>query len=443
MRHTRHHHTAPFADTIAVLLVLGMSYFAGGLRFHEQLYAVVGAQTHIALLGISVAAILLPEAYHLSFPSTAEAAKANVTNRATAGELSPEELKTILAMSRGLSFILLIVYGLYLTFQLYTHAYLFKVSREQENHDDLPEPDHNKVFPRPHWVPSLRTVMSRDTLSHHGRNTPSPLPPHVTLARPSLPITDTDGDLGGFTTHTRRSSHVDVDDRFRGHSVTSYLASPTKERGTDMRMREKRASDTDETNSPIEDGPRTPSAMQFNNVNVAIVDVEQQRKRRFVPKAQPRVPMYYAFGCLLLFTGLAGITAECLVDSIDGLTEHTNVSREFIGMIVLPVVGNAVEHITAVTVSLKDRLNLSLSIAVGSSVQVSLCLLPLLVLVGWMIGQPMSLLFDTYETICLVVAIIIVNAAIADGRTNFLEGAVLMMTFVCIAIVTWYYDPVH
>jgi Ca2+:H+ antiporter len=112
-------------------------------------------------------------------------------------------------------------------------------------------------------------------------------------------------------------------------------------------------------------------------------------------------------------------------------------------MIVLPVVGNAVEHITAVTVSLKDRLNLSLSIAVGSSVQVSLGLVPLLVLIGWMIGQPMSLLFDTFETICLVLAVIIVNAAIADGRTNFLEGAVLMMTWVCMAIVTWYYDPLH
>lgn len=421
-----------------------MSYFAGGLRFHEQLYAVVGAQTHIALLGISVAAILLPEAYHLSFPSTAEAEKANVTNRATASELSPEELKTILSMSRGLSFILLIVYGLYLTFQLYTHAYLFKVSREQENHDDLPEPDHNKVFPRPHWVPSLRTVLSRDT--YHGRNTPSPLPPHVTLARPSLPITDADGDIGGFNTQTRRSSHIDLENGYRSHSVTSYLTSPTKEHGgPDMRMREKRASDT-EGSSPIDVGNVSPASMHFGpRVNVDIADIEQQRthKRLFIPKAQPRVPVYFAFASLLLFTGLAGITAECLVDSIDGLTEHTNVSREFIGMIVLPVVGNAVEHITAVTVSLKDRLNLSLSIAVGSSVQVSLCLLPLLVLIGWMIGQPMSLLFDTYETICLVVAIIIVNAAIADGRTNFLEGAVLMMTFVCIAIVTWYYDPVH
>ncbi|CAK9779359.1 hypothetical protein CC85DRAFT_313933 [Cutaneotrichosporon oleaginosum] len=427
-----------------ILLVLGMSYFAGGLRFHEQLYAVVGAQTHIALLGISVAAILLPEAYHLAYPTTTnEPVEAQLTNRAST-KMSQAELKDILSMSRGLSFILLIVYGLYLTFQLYTHAYLFSLDREEENHDELPAPTHHKVFPKPNWVPSLRTVMSRDTFSNHGRNTPTP-------PRPFVPTTDADGHAA-FNPHSRSASHVDLEQQRQAtsHSVSSYLASQSKMERGDIRLREnrasdeKRASDIESQPSPIEAGRQSPESMQLPNTTVDIIDLERQRiKRKVIPKAMPKVPTYYAFGCLLIFSGLAGVTAECLVASIDGLTDNTGVSREFIGMIVLPVVGNAVEHITAVTVSLKDRLNLSLSIAVGSSVQVSLGLVPLLVLIGWWIGQPMSLLFDTYETICLVLAIIIVNAAIADGRTNFLEGAVLMMTWVCMAIVTWYYDPLH
>jgi calcium/proton exchanger cax len=112
----------------------------------------------------------------------------------------------------------------------------------------------------------------------------------------------------------------------------------------------------------------------------------------------PKVKAVFAFGMLLAMTGLAGITAEFLIGSIDGLTQNTNVSREFVGLILLPVIGNSVEHITAVTVSVKDKLNLSMSIAVGSSIQVSLCLLPILVLLGWAIGQPMMLFFDTYET---------------------------------------------
>ena len=99
--------------------------------------------------------------------------------------------------------------------------------------------------------------------------------------------------------------------------------------------------------------------------------------------------------------------------------------------------GNSVEHITAVTVSVKDKLNLSMSIAVGSSIQVSLCLLPVLVLIGWAIGQPMLLFFDTFETITLVISVLLVNFAIADGRTNYLEGFIMMAAYISIALVTW------
>ena len=111
--------------------------------------------------------------------------------------------------------------------------------------------------------------------------------------------------------------------------------------------------------------------------------------------------------------------------------------------VLMKVVGNSCEHITAVTVSVKDKLNLSMSIAVGSSIQVSLCILPILVLVGWAIGQPMMLFFDTFETVTLVVSLLLVNFAISDGRTNYLEGFVMMMAYVMIALVCWFYDPVN
>jgi Ca2+:H+ antiporter len=103
-----------------VLLVLGMSYFAGGLRFHEQLYGIVGAQMHISLLGITLTAIVLPAAYHYAFPGTQ--AIVDQTRNPYIDVPSGEELDALLKMSRGLSFILLAVYGMFLTFQLYTHA---------------------------------------------------------------------------------------------------------------------------------------------------------------------------------------------------------------------------------------------------------------------------------------------------------------------------------
>jgi Ca2+:H+ antiporter len=90
---------------------------------------------------------------------------------------------------------------------------------------------------------------------------------------------------------------------------------------------------------------------------------------------------------------------------------------------------------------MKDKLNLSMSIAIGSSIQISLCILPILVLVGWAVGQPMILFFDTFETITLVISVLLVNFAISDGRTNYLEGFILMMAYISIALVTWFYDP--
>ena len=111
----------------------------------------------------------------------------------------------------------------------------------------------------------------------------------------------------------------------------------------------------------------------------------------------PLVKAFFALGLLLVVTGITGVTAEFLVDSIDGVTESTSISREFVGLVLLPIVGNIPETVCAITVSVKDKLDLALSIAVGSTIQVALGLLPLLVLVGWAVGQPMSLFFDPFQ----------------------------------------------
>lgn len=410
-----------------ILLVLGMSYFAGGLRFHEQVYGVVGAQTMISLLGLSVFAILLPEAYHLAWPSTSTA-----RSSAQSAEIPPEQMKIILAMSRGLSFILLACYAAYLLFTLWTHAYLFKQRDEVAVHS-LPTPSHQRVFPRPQWVPSLHTVISRDT---DNKSQASSDDSHMqTLSVPTV-------ELNGLAQPA--GAHRNSGSSSPGVQSPSILANsqqtpPELDIG---RPRAYSSASATRTSPSLRFRETTHPLSTATTIDTLDIEAQHHRVEAGLPE-NPRTKAIFAFGMLITFTGLAGLTAECLVDSIDGLTESTNVSREFVGLILLPVIGNAVEHITAVTVSLKDRLNLSMSIAVGSSIQVSLGILPLLVLIGWMIGQPMSLLFDTYETIVLVIAIILVNFAIADGRSQYLEGFVLMMAYVCIALVTWFYDPIH
>ncbi|KAF8753463.1 Calcium proton exchanger [Rhizoctonia solani] len=127
---------------------------------------------------------------------------------------------------------------------------------------------------------------------------------------------------------------------------------------------------------------------------------------------------------------LVAFTAEYLVDSIDGVTEGGAISKEFVGLILLPIVGNAAEHVTAVTVSVKDKLDLSIGVAVGSSIQIALFVIPLLVL---------TLLNDPFESVVLFLSVLVVNYVVSDGKSNWLEGFILMMLYVIIAVSFWYY----
>ncbi|KAK8845503.1 calcium/proton exchanger [Kwoniella newhampshirensis] len=408
-----------------VLLVLGMSYFAGGLRFHEQIYTVIGAQMHISLLGISLMAIVLPAAYHYAYPSTSE-----IVNSTRNGAFQPEgeELANLLKMSRGLSFILLAVYGMFLTFQLYTHAYLFRIPREKVQHPlPGPAPHHEHVFPRPHWVDSIVDSSSSSSSSSASSIRSGRSERHSPFRR-----------FRRFSvaSRARQRSHSDVADASttegiqgeKTYSPTTTGGSPTSPTHTTDTLRIPASGHGNHHDTESQSSSSDSSSEVYVDEDGTV-------------HVQPKVRFMFAMGMLCVMTGLAGLTAECLVGSIDGLTETGNVSREFVGLILLPVIGNSVEHITAVTVSVKDKLNLSMSIAVGSSIQVSLCLLPILVLIGWAIGQPMLLFFDTFETIALVISVLLVNFAISDGRTNYLEGFVMMMAYLSIALVCWFYDP--
>lgn len=149
------------------------------------------------------------------------------------------------------------------------------------------------------------------------------------------------------------------------------------------------------------------------------------------------VPM--TIGLLVVVTVVVAVTAEFLVDSIDGLTSTGNISKEFVSLVLLPIVGNAAEHVTAVTVSVKDKIDLSLGVAVGSSIQIALFVIPFIVTLAWIMGKPLTLLFDPYESIVLFLTVLIVNYTVADGRSNWLEGMILMSLYVMLAVTFWYY----
>ena len=102
-----------------------------------------------------------------------------------------------------------------------------------------------------------------------------------------------------------------------------------------------------------------------------------------------------AAGVLVVTTILVAICAEYLVGSIDSLVESAHISKQFIGLILIPIVGNAAEHVTAVMVAMRDKMDLAMGVAIGSSIQIALLVTPFLVIVGWIIGRDMSLHFET------------------------------------------------
>jgi Ca2+:H+ antiporter len=128
---------------------------------------------------------------------------------------------------------------------------------------------------------------------------------------------------------------------------------------------------------------------------------------------------------LIAVTVAVAICAEYLVDSIDSLVETAHISKTFVGLVLLPIVGNAAEHVTAVVVALKDKMDLAMGVAIGSSMQIALLVTPFLVILGWIIDQPMTLHFETFETVIFFLSVLVVTYIIQDGKSNYLEGAMV------------------
>lgn len=319
-----------------LLLVLGMCFFAGGLKYSQQGFGGSATQLNSSLLAISVIAVLLPAAFHASFVGT-----------------DAVEGADILAVSRGVAIILLFIYGGYLVFQLYSHKALYD--------------DHGEYV--------LKTI------DYSPRTKP----------RRSIKFKIPFG---------RREGEVEA-------------AQPQVE-------------------------PQVDSNTTVNNMEQGEPKDEEEEEE------VPQMNVLMSIILLAVVTVLVAVTAEWLVGSINGLTEGGHISKEFVGIILLPIVGNAAEHVTAVTVSVKDKLTLSLGVAVGSSIQIALFVIPFIITLAWILGKPLTLLFDPYESVTLFLAVITVNYVVQDARSNWLEGMILMCLYLIIGVTFWFYpgsDP--
>ncbi|KAI1485065.1 Sodium/calcium exchanger protein-domain-containing protein [Biscogniauxia mediterranea] len=297
-----------------LLLVMGMCFFFGGIvnmtdghgNGREQTFASITAQTTSSLMTLSAASIVLPGTLFMVI-GTAR------------GDKEPERTNTILSLSRGTAVILLVLYVLYLVFQLKTHHNLFGSQEE--------------INPNPSQLES------------------------------QLP----------------------------DHDASEGLPTPAASEG-------------------------------------ALDSVEEEEEE------ESHMSPWSAAAVLIVTTILVSICADYLVNSIDALVERAHISRSFIGLILIPIVGNAAEHVTAVVVAVKNKMDLAMGVAIGSSIQIALFVTPFLVVLGWIMDRNMDLHFETFETVSFALSVLVVIYTVQDGNSNYLEGAMLMALYIIIAL---------
>ncbi|WCJ32538.1 Vacuolar cation/proton exchanger 5 [Euphorbia peplus] len=147
----------------------------------------------------------------------------------------------------------------------------------------------------------------------------------------------------------------------------------------------------------------------------------------------PEISKWESIVWLGIMAAGISVLSEYLVDAIEGCSVAWDIPISFIGVILLPIVGNAAEHASAIMFAMKDKLDISLGVAIGSSTQISMFAIPFCVVVGWVMGQPMDLNFQLFETATLFITVLVVAFFLQEGTSNYFKGLMLILCYVIVA----------
>ncbi len=147
-----------------------------------------------------------------------------------------------------------------------------------------------------------------------------------------------------------------------------------------------------------------------------------------------------SFVLLLVATLAVAYVSEAFVGALEPLTEEVGLSELFVGVIIVPIVGNIAEHIVGVQIAYKNQMDFSMAISLGSSIQVALLVTPILVFLGPLLGHPLQLVFTPLELGALAASVIVTGFVALDGRSNWLEGAMLLGVYL-ISALAFFFTP--
>lgn len=162
----------------------------------------------------------------------------------------------------------------------------------------------------------------------------------------------------------------------------------------------------------------------FTHKHIYISNTEEENNAKWSLKK--------AISVLIISTILIAIESEFLVSGIESITSSLGLSEFFVGIIIIPIIGNAAEHSTGIVMAMKNKMDVALEIAIGSSLQIILFVAPILIFLS-LLFTPMSIIFNEFELIALIVSVFIVNRVSNDGESNWLEGVQLLAVYFIIA----------
>ena len=197
------------------------------------------------------------------------------------------------------------------------------------------------------------------------------------------------------------------------------------------------------THSNSLNGESTENQSSHNSLHANNQSQNHEQNREEAPLQQdgeeersyPCLSLAGALISLTLITVTVAACSEFLTGAIEAVSKLSGINQTFIGLIVLPIAGNAAEHITAVFVALKNKMDLAISVALGSSIQIAIFVLPVTVLAGWAMGKEFTLDLDPFAVLMLTVSVILAYFVTSDGSSNWMLGLQLVVTYVLIGAV--------
>ncbi|KAG1840728.1 Sodium/calcium exchanger protein-domain-containing protein [Suillus subalutaceus] len=407
-----------------LLLVLGMCFFAGGLRFSEQGFDQTATQIHSSLLSISVGALLLPAAYHFAISGGKDSG-------------SFEQKNNILNMSYGVSIILMLIYVAYLLFQFWSHKHLYQDTKLKSSKLSVKIPVSSRYLTE--MLSASVTLIDKPGSTHDGQSSASSSRRGSVISSnfpplPKFPYKNSPLSSSSEITLTASKEHLpETTKQGVTQESTNRLAEGVSRQTTQPEHDRVDGNTVDlldlDTGPILCASPEPMTTSERANLHRSPSATDSFR--------EPQLSWMVTLLLLTLVTITVTITAEDLVESMDGIS--TTISKQWVGLILLPAVSSIAECVTAVNTSVKDQLNLSVSIAVGSSIQTTLLIIPFMVTLGWIMGRPLALLFDPFESVVLYISVQTMSFVVADGKSNWLEGVILICLYFIIAVSFWFY----